>query len=269
MIWKKWGFQDMREMILEINDLKKNYGPKTVLNGVSLQVQSGEIIGYIGPNGAGKSTTVKIMLGIENEYSGEVKLFGQDISDGSIEYKRKIGYVPEIAEVYDNLTGHEYLTFIGELYGLDSNLAEYKAKRLMELFGIGEVYHSRIVSYSKGMRQKLLIISSLLHNPELLFFDEPINGLDANSVMVFKEIMTQLAAQGKTIFYSSHIMDVVEKISSRIILLHEGKIAADGPFEELNQENKDGTLEQIFTQLTGFSEHKELGSRFVSVVREM
>lgn len=259
----------MEEVILTIKDLKKNYGPKGVLNGVSLQVKRGEVIGYIGPNGAGKSTTVKIMLGIEDDYSGEIKIFGHDISDGNIDYKRKIGYVPEIAEVYDNLTGHEYLTFVGELYGLEFELADYKAKSLMDLFGVGEVYHSRIASYSKGMRQKLLIISSLLHNPELLFFDEPINGLDANSVMIFKEIMTQLAAQGKTIFYSSHIMDVVEKISSRIILLHDGKIAADGTFEELKQQNTEGSLEQIFNQLTGFSQHKELGARFVSIVEEM
>jgi ABC-2 type transport system ATP-binding protein len=263
------GIQSMEEFILTIKDLKKNYGPKGVLNGVSLQVKRGEVIGYIGPNGAGKSTTVKLMLGIEDDYSGEIKIFGHDISDGNIEYKRKIGYVPEIAEVYDNLTGHEYLTFVGELYGLEFELADYKAKSLMDLFGVGEVYHSRIASYSKGMRQKLLIISSLLHNPELLFFDEPINGLDANSVMIFKEIMTQLAAQGKTIFYSSHIMDVVEKISSRIILLHDGKIAADGTFEELKEQNTEGSLEQIFNQLTGFSEHKELGARFVSIVEEM
>lgn len=259
----------MDEVILTIHDLKKSYGPKAVLNGVSLQVKRGEVIGYIGPNGAGKSTTVKIMLGIEDDYSGEIKIFGQDISDGNVDYKRKIGYVPEIAEVYDNLTGHEYLTFIGELYGLDFDVADYKAKSLMELFGVGEVYHSRIASYSKGMRQKLLIISSLIHNPELLFFDEPINGLDANSVMIFKEIMAQLAAHGKTIFYSSHIMDVVEKISSRIILLHEGKVAADGTFDELKQQNTKGSLEQIFNQLTGFSEHKEIGARFVSIVGEM
>ncbi|MDP5277107.1 ABC transporter ATP-binding protein [Chengkuizengella axinellae] len=259
----------MEEVVLSIKNMKKDYGTKTVLDGVSLQVRRGEIIGYIGPNGAGKSTTVKIMLGIEHDYSGEVKLFDHDISNGDVEYKRKIGYVPEIAELYDNLTAHEYLTFIGELYGLDFNFVDYKAKTLMELFGVGEVYHSRIASYSKGMRQKLLIISSLLHDPELLFFDEPINGLDANSVMIFKEIMSQLADRGKTIFYSSHIMDVVEKISSRIILLNDGKIAADGTFEDLSRENTEGSLEQIFNQLTGFSEHKELGSRFVSVVREM
>ncbi|MCC3357875.1 ABC transporter ATP-binding protein [Bacillus sp. REN16] len=259
----------MTEAIVEIANLQKSYGIKPVLQGVSFTVNEGEIIGYIGPNGAGKSTTVKIILGIEEGFLGDVKIFGQSITDGDMDYKRKIGYVPEVADVYDSLTGQEYLTFIGELYGVDYELADYKAQNLMELFRIGEVYHSRIASYSKGMRQKLLIISSLLHNPELLFFDEPINGLDANSVMIFKEIMTQLAQQGKTIFYSSHIMDVVEKISSRIILLHDGKIAADGTFEELKGQNKEGSLEGIFNQLTGFNEHTELASRFVSIVGEV
>ena len=144
--------------------------------------------------------TVKILLGIESDYSGKVTFFGRDISDGDVEYKRKIGYVPEVAEVYDNLTGQEYLTFIGELYGLSFELAAYKAKSLMELFGVGDVYHSRIAWYSKGMRQKLLIISSLLHNPELLFFDEPINGFDANSVMIFKEILSPVSITRKNCF---------------------------------------------------------------------
>ncbi len=118
----------MEETVLAIHDLRKSYGSKAVLDGVSVKVKRGEIIGYIGPNGAGKSTTIKIMLGIESDFTGEVKIFGQDISDGSVEYKRKIGYVPEIADLYDNLTGFEYLTFIGELYGLTPALADYKAK---------------------------------------------------------------------------------------------------------------------------------------------
>lgn len=139
----------------------------------------------------------------------------------------------------------------------------------MELFGVGEAYHARISSYSKGMRQKLLIISSLLHNPDILFLDEPINGLDANSVMIFKEILAQLAAQGKTIFYSSHLMDVVEKISSRIILLHDGKVAADGTFEQLQAASTGGTLEAIFNQLTDFHNYKEIGEQFVAVVQEV
>lgn len=258
----------MSEEVLSIRNLHKNFGEKEVLKGVNLDVYRGQIIGYIGPNGAGKSTTVKILLGLEGDYSGEIKIFGRDISNGDITYKKKIGYVPEMADVYDNLTGYEYLTFVGELYGLNHDLVEYKAKGLMDLFGIGEVFHTRIVSYSKGMRQKLLIISSLLHNPELLFLDEPINGLDANSVMVFKEILAELAAQGKTIFYSSHIMDVVEKISSRIVLLNDGQIVADGSFAEL-QKKQGGTLEEIFNQLTGFHNHEEIGRRFVSLVQEV
>ncbi|MER2061063.1 MAG: ABC transporter ATP-binding protein [Niallia sp.] len=257
------------EEIVTIKNLRKNYGAKEVLKGVDLHVYRGEIIGYIGPNGAGKSTTVKIILGIEGNYYGEVMLFGKNIKEDSIEYKRKIGYVPEIAEVYDNLTAYEYVTFIGQLYGMSADFVDYKAKRLMELFGIGEVYHSRISSYSKGMRQKLLIISSVLHNPDILFLDEPINGLDANSVMVFKEILAQFASSGKTIFYSSHIMDVVEKISSRIILLNDGKIMVDGSFKELQTQNEQGSLEGIFNQLTGFNNHKEIGESFVSIVQEV
>jgi ABC-2 type transport system ATP-binding protein len=137
----------------------------------------------------------------------------------------------------------------------------------MSLFGIGDVYHSRISSYSKGMKQKLLIISSLLHDPDILFFDEPMSGLDANSVMVFKEIMSLLAEQGRTIFYSSHIMDVVEKISSRIILINNGQIVADGTFEELKQKSREGSLEEIFNQLTGFNMHREIAEEFISVIK--
>ncbi|KPL60645.1 ABC transporter ATP-binding protein [Rossellomorea vietnamensis] len=260
---------DGREPILSIRGLKKRFGSKEVLKGVQLDVYEGQIIGYIGPNGAGKSTTVKIILGLEEGYSGQVTLFGEDISDSSVEYKKRIGYVPEVADLYDNLTAEEYLTFMGELYGMEPKKAEEKAERLIGLFGLSDVYESRIASYSKGMKQKILIISSLLHNPDVLFLDEPINGLDANSVMIFKELLAQLAAQGKTIFYSSHIMDVVEKISNRIVLLHNGQIVADGSFEELKNQNMEGSLEEIFNQLTGFNEHKETAAEIVSVVQEV
>ncbi|WP_256941313.1 ABC transporter ATP-binding protein [Bacillus sp. EAC] len=255
------------EVVLCLKDLKKDYGAKSVLKGIDLKVNRGQIIGYIGPNGAGKSTTIKILLGLEGDYSGTVEIFGKEITDDKIDFKRKIGYVPEIAELYDNLTAREYLTFVGELYGMGFEEADEKAQRLMNVFGLEEVYHTRISSYSKGMKQKVLIISSLLHNPDLLFLDEPLSGLDANSVMVFKEILGVLAANGKTIFYSSHIMDVVEKISNRIILINDGKIVADGSFIELKEQNKEGTLEQIFNQLTGFNEHQALAEEFVSIVR--
>ncbi|MGY0694936.1 ABC transporter ATP-binding protein [Virgibacillus sp. FSP13] len=245
-----------------------DYTGKQVLDGIDLDVFQGQIIGYIGPNGAGKSTTLKIMLGLVDGYDGEVEIFGQDIARSDHTYKRKIGYVAENAEIYDNLTASEYLTFIGELYGMDRNLAEEKAKKLMQEFEMEDVFHSRISSFSKGMRQKVLIISSLLHDPDLIFLDEPLSGLDANSVMIIKDILEQLAAKGKTIFYSSHIMDVVEKISNRIVLLIDGKIAADGTFDELREQSKAGSLEGIFNQLTGFDEHQQTAEQFVDIVMD-
>lgn len=257
------------QQVLSIEGLRMRYAGRYVLNGIDLEVNRGEMIGYIGPNGAGKSTTVKIMLGLVQGFSGKVRIFGQDIEDGNVEYKRRIGYVPEVADLYEQLTPAEYLTFTGELYGIQYEEADYKAKRLMDCFGLEKSYHSRISSFSKGMRQKVLLISALLHDPALLFLDEPLSGLDANSVMVFKEIMAQLSAKGTTIFYSSHIMDVVEKISSRIVLIQEGRVMADGTFRELQQQSKEGSLEEVFNQLTGFNEHRQIAERFVSIVQEV
>ncbi len=259
----------INDVTVEIKDLKMNYGSNQVLKGINLNIHKGEIIGYIGTNGAGKSTTIKIILGIVEGYSGEVKVLGQDIAKDRTEYKRKIGYVPEVADIYDNLTAREYLTFIGELYGLKYDQADSKARRLMNLFGIMDAYDSRINSFSKGMKQKVLIISSLIHNPEILFLDEPLSGLDANSVMVVKEIMSQLSRQGKTIFYSSHIMDVVEKISNRIILLNNGQVVADGSIIQLKKVSKEGSLEQIFNQITGFDGYEAIAKDFVSIVEEV
>lgn len=256
------------EPVLSIRDLRMKYDDRYVLKGIDLDVYPGQIIGYIGANGAGKSTTVKIMLGLVQGYTGEVRLFGRDIADGDVGYKRRIGYVPEVAELYDSLTAREYLTFVGELYGLDNERCDRKARRLMELFQLKDAYEARIASFSKGMRQKTMLVSSLLHDPDLLFLDEPLSGLDANSVLIVKELMAQLAAEGKTIFYSSHIMEVVEKISSRIVLLAEGQIAADGTFEELKERSEEGTLEDIFNRLTGFHEFKAIAEQFVSIVRE-
>lgn len=257
---------DVNEKVLHLKNVTMTYGVKRVLNGINLEVERGQIVGYIGPNGAGKSTTVKIMLGLIQDYEGQVEIFGTDISSGDISYKRRIGYVPEQAELYDTLTAMEYLVFTGELYGLDRKYAEEKAQKLMEEFELGEVMHSRISSFSKGMKQKVLIISSLLHNPDLLFFDEPLSGLDANSMMIIREMLAQLAAQGKTIFYSSHIMDIVEKISNRIVLIVKGTVVADGSFEELQEMSEEGSLSGIFNQLTGFTDHMSRSERIISIV---
>lgn len=255
--------------ILEIIDLKKSFGEKKVLKGINLKINKGSIIGYIGPNGAGKSTTVKIIMGLVTGYTGEIRIFGEDISKDDGSYKKKIGYVPEVPEIYDSLTGKEYLTFIAQLYDIDYDKADDKARKLMDILGIADVYEKRISSYSKGMKQKLILISSLIHDPEILFLDEPLSGLDANSVMIIKEILSYLAKEGKTIFYSSHIMEVVEKISDRIILINNGEIVADGNFEELKSNYKESSLESIFNEVTGFHQYKELAENFIAVVKEV
>lgn len=257
------------EKIIEIKNLNMSYGSKKVLNNISLDINRGNIIGYIGPNGAGKSTTIKIILGLIEGYSGEVKIFGRDIKEEGFEYKNKIGYVPEIVKVYESLTAREYLTFIGQLYGLDYKVCDEKARKLMSVLGIEKAYDSRISSFSKGMKQKVAIISALLHNPDILFLDEPLSGLDANSVLLIKEIINKLKENGKTIFYSSHIMEVVEKISDRIIVLNDGEIVADGNFEEIRKSSFDGSLEEIFNKLTGFAKHNELSNEFINILNEV
>ena len=255
------------EKVLSLRNLSMRYGSKQVLDGINLDVHQGEIIGYIGPNGAGKSTTVKIMLGLIEGYTGEVEIFGKRINSNDSSYKKRIGYVPENADVYDNLTAFEYLTFTGQLYGMELAEVEQKSVALLKAFDLDEVIHSRLSSFSKGMKQKVLIISSLLHDPDLLFLDEPLSGLDANSMIIIQEMLRQLAAQGKTIFYSSHIMDLVEKISNRIVLLVAGKVVADGSFEELKELSDEGTLSGIFNQLTGFTHHQSIAEQVVSIMQ--
>lgn len=255
------------DKVIEIKDLCMNYGLKEVLKNINLDIYRGSIIGYIGPNGAGKSTTIKILLGLVKGYTGSVKIFDKDINEIDEEYKSKIGYVPEIAKVYESLTAKEYLTFIGQLYGLEYEACDEKALKLMACLGIDQAYDSRLSSFSKGMKQKVVIISALLHNPDILFLDEPLSGLDANSVLLIKEIITKLKEEGKTIFYSSHIMEVVEKISDRIIVLNNGSIACDGNFEEIKNANFEGSLEEIFNEITGFEEHTELSNEFVRIVK--
>ncbi|AEB76023.1 ABC transporter ATP-binding protein [Clostridium botulinum] len=258
-----------KEIILKIKDLKMSFGSKEILKGINLEINKGEIIGYIGPNGAGKSTTVKIILGLLKGYQGNIVLFGKEISQNDTEYKKRIGYVPEVTDFYDVLTAKEYLTFIGELYGLDYEKTLSRSEKLMDILGIGNMFNTRLSSYSKGMRQKISIIASLLHNPDILFLDEPLSGLDANSVMIIKEVLALLASEGKTIFYSSHIMDVVEKISNRIILLNDGNIVADGTFEELKKSSSENSLENIFNDLTGFTDHKSIAESFTSIIKEV
>jgi ABC-2 type transport system ATP-binding protein len=236
--------------IISINNVRKNYGDKQVLKGINLDIYPGQIIGYIGPNGAGKSTTVKILCGLISDYEGEVFIKGKNIKDDVIAAKSVIGYVPELAELYDVLTPAEFLGFMGDLYNLDAAVAGERITKMMSAFGLGANVNQRMDTFSKGMKQKVLITSGLLHNPDIIILDEPLSGLDANSVIIIKELISKLAKEGKTIFYCSHMMDVVEKVSDRIVLISDGVVLADGSFEELKQQQGDFSLEKIFSGLT-------------------
>ena len=243
----------MEKSIITIRNLKKSYGKKDskneVLKGINLDIHRGQIIGYIGPNGAGKSTTVKILCGILPDFEGEVTIFDKDLKRESLEIKKHIGYVPETGALYDLLTPREYLNFIGTLYGLDRDKLESRTGNLLSFFGMEKHSDQRMDTFSKGMKQKILIIAGIINNPDIIFLDEPLSGLDANAVILVKDLLINLAKDGKTIFYCSHLMDVVEKISDRIILINNGVVVADGTFEELKTE-KANTLEMLFAQLT-------------------
>jgi len=256
----------MQTPVISARGLSKTYDTKVVLSNINLDIQAGEIIGYIGPNGAGKSTTIKILTGIIPDFDGEAFVLGLDIRKETLEVKRKIGYIPENAALYDTLTPLEYLTFVGDLYKLEKTLIEKKATELLNVFELGNHLHVRMTNFSKGMRQKVLLIAGMIHNPSILFLDEPLSGLDANAVILVKEILTRLKQSGKTVFYSSHLMDVVEKISDRIIVIDKGEMIANGTFAELNAQEHRGSLEKIFTELTGNKQHESAAGQFIDIL---
>jgi len=238
------------EPIIQLKNLIKHYADKQVLKGINLDIFPGQVIGYIGPNGAGKSTTVKILCGLISDYEGTVMVDGIDLKTDPLAVKRKVGYVPELAELYDVLTPAEFLGFMAELYGMDKEIADERMQRMLAAFGLDTNMHQRMDTFSKGMRQKVLIISGLLHNPDIIILDEPLSGLDANSVIIVKDLISKLAKDGKTIFYCSHMMDVVEKVSDRIVLINEGMVIADGSFEDLQNQQGSQSLEKIFAHMT-------------------
>ena len=236
--------------IISIKNLRKNYGEKEVLKGINLEIYPGQVIGYIGPNGAGKSTTVKILCGLLLDYEGDITIKGLELKANTLRLKSIIGYVPELAELYDVLTPNEFLSFMGALYNLPEADTQDRINKILTAFGLGDSINQRMDTFSKGMKQKVLIASGILHNPEIVILDEPLSGLDANSVLIIKDLLQRLAQEGKTIFYCSHMMDIVEKVSDKIILIDQGIIVAEGSMGELKSKLGDKTLEQIFESLT-------------------
>ncbi|MEW4455571.1 ABC transporter ATP-binding protein [Bremerella sp. JC817] len=250
--------------MIEVVNLVKTFGSNTALQGINFTVRPGEATGCLGPNGAGKSTTLKILAGLVRPNSGEVRICGHDLLTEPLEVKRRIGYVPETAAMYSGLTANEYLSLVAELYHLDREKAADKIRTLLEGFQLTEAADRQIDALSKGMRQKVLISSALLHDPDVLIFDEPLNGLDVNAALTFRRLVEGLIDQGKTVLYCSHILDVVERLCSRVIVLHHGQIVADDQTKTLLSSTPKGSLEAVFQELTRLSPEIERDAAMVS-----
>jgi len=233
-------------------DLRKSFGAFEVLKGIDLEVQRGELFGFLGPNGAGKTTTIRIVTGLLLPSSGTVEVAGWDVQKDPYEVKRRVGYVPDRAYLYDKLTGGELIEFVGHLYGLEPAVARAEARPIVELLDLGGWMDELVEAYSHGMRQKLAMIVSLLHRPEVLVIDEPMVGLDPRSARRVKTLLRELVDRGTTVFLSTHTLEVAEALCSRIAIIQRGRIIAQGTMDELRSESMhdDGSLEAIFLRLT-------------------
>ena len=253
--------------MLELQNLCRSFRGIPAIENVSFRVAPGEIVGFLGPNGAGKSTTVKIITGMLRPNDGRVLFEGRDIRNDMVAFRALLGYVPEEAYLYNYLSGLEYLQLVGRLRGLGEPLIEAKASGLLKLLHLESWQYSPISSYSKGMRQRVLIAAALLHDPKLLIFDEPLSGLDVVSARLFKDLLELLAAQGKAVLYISHALEVVEQICSRVIVIAKGKILADASPSELTQLMSLPNLESVFAQLVQQQDTRTLAREMIEVMQ--
>jgi ABC-2 type transport system ATP-binding protein len=242
--------------VIRLKNLSKSYGEQQAVRGIDLEIPTGQLVGLLGPNGAGKSTTIKMLTGMMAPTSGTAEVEGFDINRDPLEVKRIVGYVPESGALFEALTAQEYLRFVASLYHIPEDEAVLRIARFANFFDLDAdtLAEKPLSAYSKGMRQKVVITSALLHNPRVVFFDEPLNGLDANAALSFKTLITSLARDGKTIVYCSHILDVVERVCERVVIIHEGRLVADGTAAELREQAGEPTLERVFNKLTA-TEH--------------
>lgn len=238
--------------MIEITNLTKIYGNNNfkAVDDVTLKIDNGEIFGFLGANGAGKSTTIKCLTGILNFSEGRIKINGTDIRECPVEAKMKIGYVPDEHVIYEGLTGLQYINFIANIFGVPSDLRKERMERYINLFGMTDKIAQPIASFSHGMKQKVSVISALVHEPEVFILDEPMTGLDPQSSYQLKQIMIEYAKQGKTVFFSSHILEVVEKLCTKVAIIDKGKIVAVYDLKEMKQHENGISLEEMFLKIT-------------------
>lgn len=252
------------DSVVTVDMLTFSYGIRKALHGISFALERGEVVGLLGPNGAGKSTTIKVLTGILPPGGGVVRVAGYFMPSEAVEAKKHIGYVPEEAALFESLTGQEFLELMGRLQEVPEEILQSRIGRFLEQFDLTNVRNRRLDGYSKGMRQKVLLSAALLHNPDVVMLDEPLSGLDVNAGFMVRDLVAALAAEGKTILYSSHVLDMVERVCDRALIIHEGRLIADGSLESLKASTQRGSLEDVFRQLT----HAEESASGVSEIIE-
>ena len=241
--------------MIKLNGISKSYGKSDVkaVDFLRLEIKDGEIFGFLGPNGAGKSTTIKMITGILTPDEGTIEINGVDISENPIQAKMDIGFVPDNHETYETLKGIEYLNFIGTMYKVENSVLQTRIKEYADMFSLTEALPNMISSYSHGMKQKLMIIAALIHEPKVWVLDEPLTGLDPQSAFKLKQLMRKHADNGNTVFFSSHVIDVVEKVCDRVAIINHGKLVVVDTLEKIKK-NKDVSLENLFLTVTANGE---------------
>src|SRR5437879_6026912 len=248
----------MTEVAIRTQKLSRRFGNLTAVDGMDLQVTAGQFFGFLGPNGAGKSTTIKMLTGLLAPTSGSMELLGLDFAAHPVEVKRQIGVVPEGMGLLERLTGSEYLQFVGRMYGLDRATTQRRANELLDFMHLADRPKTLIADYSHGMQKKLALAAAVIHGPRILFLDEPFEGVDALAAGALKALLGRMTERGVTIFLTSHVLEIVERLCSHVAIIHQGRLVAQGSLEELRAgipgaEGEKKTLEQIFLSIVGQS----------------
>ena len=256
----------MTDLAIVTEKLTRRFGALTAVDNVDLRVTAGQFFGFLGPNGAGKSTTIKMLTGLLAPTSGRMQLLGLDFSSHTIEVKRQIGVVPEGMGLFERLTGAEYLHFVGRMYGLDHATTLRRTGELLEFMQLADRPKSMIADYSHGMQKKLALAAAVIHGPRILFLDEPFEGVDALAAGALKALLGRMTARGVTIFLTSHVLEIVEKICSQLVILRKGQVIAYGGTAEVLQSIGESTLEATFLQLTESRDIAQIANDIVDVV---
>lgn len=254
--------------MFEARALTKRYSGLLAVDQVSFTIRRGEVLGYLGPNGSGKTSTIQMIVGLLEASDGSMYLDGVNVEADPITYKRRIGYVPEEPDLYTHLTAWEYLRLVGRLRGLSHVHLEERILALLRLFSLIDSRYGAMSTFSKGMRQRVLLAAALMHNPDLLVLDEPFSGLDVRAALLFRTLLQMFARDGKMVLFSSHRFEVVEKVCSRVVILHDGRVVAESTISELQESGEAASLEDVFAEVTKQEDYAQIAQQILQVMRD-